>query len=51
MNKAKHFLAKVTVRMVQRLHQTYAQINLYKLKGEFRHIGGNALIEGPSESD
>lgn len=34
--------------MVQRLHQVYAQINLYKLKGEFRHMGSNALIEGPS---
>jgi len=48
MNKTKHFLAKVTVKMVQKVHHTYAQINLYKLKGEFKRIGSNALIEGPS---
>lgn len=48
MNKTKHFLASVAVRTVQKLHHTYAQINLYKLKGEFKHIGSNACIEGPS---
>lgn len=48
MNKASHFFAKVIVKMVQQLHRTYAQINLYKLKGEFKHIGANPLIEWPS---
>src|SRR6186713_1793133 len=48
MNKATHFLAKVAVKIVEKLYHTYERINLYKLRGEFRRIGSNALIEGPS---
>src|ERR1700761_5560599 len=45
MNKVKHFLAKATVRLVEKLNMTYAKINLYRLRGEFKSIGANAVIE------
>ncbi|MBN9384096.1 MAG: acyltransferase [Chitinophagaceae bacterium] len=48
MKKVKHFLARVVVKTVQTLHHSYARIHLYKLKGEFGHIGVNAFIEDPS---
>ncbi len=48
MNSVKLFLARTTVRIVNKLHQIYTRINLYKLRGEFRHLGSNALIETPS---
>ncbi|MHA4809113.1 acyltransferase [Flavitalea flava] len=47
MNKVKHFLARILIRLVQKLVKIYSDIYLFQLKGEFRHIGRNATIELP----
>ena len=49
MNKATYFFANITVRVVEKLHRTYDKVNLYRLKGQFKSIGRNALIETPSQ--
>lgn len=45
MNKTKHFLAKVIVKLIEKVHRSYEKINLYYLRGEFRRLGANAHIE------
>jgi acetyltransferase-like isoleucine patch superfamily enzyme len=45
MNKMKHFLAKAIVKVVEKVLRSYEKVNLYYLRGEFKHIGANAHIE------
>ncbi len=48
MSKLTRWMAKAVVRVVDRIKAIYEQINLHYLKGEFKHIGSNAIIEYPS---
>ena len=48
MNKIKYFFSKIVVRLIHRSKQIYERITLCYLRGEFKNIGSNALIEFPS---
>ena len=48
MSSINRFLAGLTVRMVERVNTMYGRIKLYHLRGQFKSIGSNAVIENPS---
>lgn len=48
MSKATYFLAKSAVRVIQKINSVYSKINVFHLRGEFKQLGRNALIENPS---
>jgi len=47
MSKLSYTLARLTVRIVEKINRTYSRINQHRLTAEFRHLGSHALIESP----